>query len=79
MTAMMRSLGMMLSMGAVLVVFAIIMGATAVTSCDISRIPAERAADLLAFAVLSAIGVFLSLYRNKKPGIFNNFKNKTLR
>ena len=31
MTAMMRSLGMMLSMGAVLVVFALIMGSTAVT------------------------------------------------
>lgn len=67
MTAMMRSLGMMLSMGAVLVVFAIIMGATAVTPAIYPEFLLSVRLIFLAFAVLSAIGVFLSLYRNKKP------------
>ena len=67
MTAMMRSLGMMLSMGAVLVVFAIIMGAPAVTPAIYPEFLLSVRLIFLAFAVLSAIGVFLSLYRNKKP------------
>ena len=65
MVAMMRSLGMMLSMGAVLVVFAVIMGSTTVTPAIFPEFLASLRLIFLAFAVLSAFGVFLSLRRNK--------------
>ena len=64
MTAMMRSLGMMLSMGAVLVVFAVIMGATVVTPAVFPEFLLSLRLVFLAFAVLSAFGVLLSLRRN---------------
>ncbi|HOI12768.1 MAG TPA: MFS transporter [Methanoculleus sp.] len=65
MTAMMRSLGMMLSMGAVLVVFAVVMGATVVTPATFPEFLASIQWIFLAFTVLSAFGVVLSLRRNK--------------
>ena len=64
MTAMVRSLGMMLSMGAVLVVFAVIMGATVVTPAVFPEFLLSLRLVFLAFAVLSAFGVLLSLRRN---------------
>lgn len=65
MTAMMRSLGMMLSMGAVLVVFAFIMGSTAVTPAIFPEFLRSVHLIFLAFGVLSVFGVILSLRRNK--------------
>ncbi|MDD3933103.1 MAG: MFS transporter [Methanoculleus sp.] len=65
MTAMMRSLGMMLSMGAVLVVFAVIMGSTAVTPAIFPEFLTSVHLIFLAFGILSTFGVFLSLRRNK--------------
>ncbi|WP_292519048.1 MFS transporter [Methanoculleus sp.] len=65
MTAMMRSLGMMLSMGAVLVIFAVIMGATVVTPAIFPEFLLSMRLIFLAFAILSVFGVFLSLRRNK--------------
>jgi len=65
MVAMMRSLGMMLSMGAVLVVFAVIMGSTTVTPAIFPEFLLSVQLIFLAFAVLSAFGVVLSLRRNK--------------
>ncbi len=65
MTAMMRSLGMMLSMGAVLVVFAVIMGSTAVTPAIFSEFLRSIRLIFLAFGILSAIGVVLSLLRTR--------------
>ncbi|WP_332450113.1 MFS transporter [Methanoculleus sp.] len=65
MTAMMRSLGMMLSMGAVLVVFAVIMGSTVVTPAIFPEFLLSLRLVFFALAVLSAFGVVLSLKRNK--------------
>ncbi|MDD4566764.1 Spectinomycin tetracycline efflux pump [Methanoculleus chikugoensis] len=65
MTAMMRSLGMMLSMGAVLVVFAVVMGSTVVTPAVFPDFLLSLHLIFLALAVLSAFGVVLSLRRNK--------------
>ncbi len=65
MTAMMRSFGMMLSMGAVLVVFAVVMGSTTVTPVIFPEFLLSMQLLFLAFAVLSVLGVFLSLGRNK--------------
>ena len=65
MTAMMRSLGMMLSMGAVLVVFAVIMGSTVVTPAIFPEFLLSLRLIFLALGVLSAFGVVLSLKRNK--------------
>ena len=65
MTAMMRSLGMMLSMGAVLVVFAVIMGSTAVTPAIFPEFLRSLHLIFLAFGILSAFGVVLSLLRNR--------------
>lgn len=65
MVAMMRSLGMMLSMGAVLVVFAVIMGSTTVTPAIFPEFLVSVRLIFLAFAVLSAFGVVLSLRRNR--------------
>ncbi len=65
MVAMMRSLGMMLSMGAVLVVFAVIMGSTTVTPAIFPEFLVSVRLIFLAFAVLSAFGVILSLRRNR--------------
>ncbi|MBA7473477.1 Riboflavin transporter RibZ [subsurface metagenome] len=65
MVAMMRSLGMMLSMGAVLVVFAVIMGSTTVTPAIFPEFLMSVQLIFLAFGVLSAFGVLLSLRRNK--------------
>ncbi|MDK2890283.1 MAG: hypothetical protein PWR21_915 [Methanoculleus sp.] len=65
MVAMMRSLGMMLSMGAVLVVFAVIMGSTTVTPAIFPEFLMSVRLIFLAFAVLSAFGVILSLRRNR--------------
>ena len=65
MTAMMRSLGMMLSMGAVLVVFAVIMGSTAVTPTIFPEFLRSLHLIFLAFGTLSAFGVVLSLLRNR--------------
>ncbi|WP_292365648.1 MULTISPECIES: MFS transporter [unclassified Methanoculleus] len=65
MVAMMRSLGMMLSMGAVLVVFAVIMGSTTVTPAIFPEFLMSVRLIFLAFAVLSAFGVVLSLSRNR--------------
>lgn len=64
MVAMMRSLGMMMSMGLVLVVFAVIMGSTVVTSAIFPEFLASVNLIFLIFAVLSAFGVFLSLRKN---------------
>nr|WP_301002713.1 MFS transporter [Methanoculleus sp.] len=64
MVAMMRSLGMMLSMGAVLVVFAVIMGSTTVTPAIFPEFLTSVRLIFLAFAVLSGFGVILSLRRN---------------
>ncbi len=66
MTAMMRSLGMMLSMGAVLVVFALIMGSTAVTPAIFPEFQKSLHLIFLAFGILSAIGTLLSLIGGKK-------------
>ncbi|MFA7562220.1 MAG: MFS transporter [Methanoculleus sp.] len=66
MTAMMRSLGMMLSMGAVLVVFALIMGSTAVTPAIFPEFQRSLHLIFLAFGILSAIGTLLSLIRGRK-------------
>lgn len=65
MTAMMRSLGMMLSMGAVLVVFAVVMGSTVVTPETFPDFLLSLRLIFLALAVLSVFGVVLSLRRNK--------------
>nr|WP_284738386.1 MFS transporter [Methanoculleus sp. CWC-02] len=65
MVAMMRSLGMMLSMGAVLVVFAVIMGSTTVTPAIFPEFLVSVRLIFLAFAVLSVFGVSLSLRRNR--------------
>ncbi len=65
MTAMMRSLGMMLSMGAVLVVFALIMGSTAVTPTIFPEFLKSLHLIFLAFGIFSAFGVILSLSRNR--------------
>lgn len=65
MTAMMRSLGMMLSMGAVLVVFAVIMGSTVVTPAIFPEFQRSLHLIFLAFGVFSALGVVLSLLRNR--------------
>ncbi len=65
MVAMMRSLGMMLSMGAVLVVFAVIMGSTTVTPAIFPEFLTSVRLIFLAFAVLSGFGVILSLRRNR--------------
>ncbi len=65
MTAMMRSLGMMLSMGAVLVVFALIMGSTAVTPAIFPEFQRSLHLIFLAFGILSVFGVILSLLRNR--------------
>ncbi len=65
MVAMMRSLGMMLSMGAVLVVFAVIMGSTTVTPAIFPEFLVSVRLIFLAFAVFSVFGVFLSLRRNR--------------
>ena len=64
MTAMMRSLGMMLSMGAVLVVFAVVMGSTTVTPAIFPEFLASVRLIFLVFGVLSVFGVFLSIRRN---------------
>jgi len=64
MVAMMRSLGMMLSMGAVLVVFAFIMGSTAVTPAIFPEFLRSVHLIFFAFGVLSVFGVILSLRRN---------------
>ena len=66
MTAMMRSLGMMLSMGAVLVVFAVIMGATAVTPAIFPEFLQSVHLIFFAFGIFSAFGVILSLLRNRR-------------
>ncbi|NLA39639.1 MAG: MFS transporter [Methanomicrobiales archaeon] len=66
MTAMMRSLGMMLSMGAVLVVFAFIMGSTVVTPAIFPEFQRSLHLIFLAFGVLSVFGVVLSLSRNRR-------------
>ena len=65
MTAMMRSLGMMLSMGAVLVVFAVIMGSAAVTTAIFPEFLRSLHLIFLALGILSAFGVILSLLRNR--------------
>lgn len=65
MTAMMRSLGMMLSMGAVFVVFAVIMGSTVVTPATFPEFLMSLRLIFLALAILSVFGVVLSLRRNK--------------
>jgi len=65
MVAMMRSLGMMLSMGAVLVVFAVIMGSTTVTPAIFPEFLVSVRLIFLAFTVLSVFGVILSLRRNR--------------
>lgn len=65
MTAMMRSLGMMLSMGAVLVVFALIMGSTAVTPAIFPEFQRSLHLIFFVFGALSALGVILSLFRNR--------------
>jgi len=65
MVAMMRSLGMMLSMGAVLVVFAVVMGSTTVTPAIFPEFLTSVRLIFLAFAVLSGFGVILSLRRNR--------------
>jgi len=65
MTAMMRSLGMMLSMGAVLVVFAVIMGSTVVTPAIFPEFLLSLQLVFFALAVLSVFGVVLSLRRGK--------------
>ena len=64
MVAMMRSLGMMMSMGLVLVVFAVIMGSTVVTPAIFPEFLASVNLIFLIFAVLSILGVFLSLRKN---------------
>ena len=64
MVAMMRSLGMMMSMGLVLVVFAVIMGSTVVTPAIFPEFLASMNLIFLVFAVLSILGVFLSLRKN---------------
>jgi EmrB/QacA subfamily drug resistance transporter len=64
MVAMMRSLGMMMSMGLVLVVFAVIMGSTVVTPAIFPEFLASMNLIFLIFAVLSILGVFLSLRKN---------------
>lgn len=64
MVAMMRSLGMMMSMGLVLVVFAVIMGSTAVTPEIFPEFLASMRLIFLAFAILSVLGIFLSLRKN---------------
>ncbi len=66
MTAMMRSLGMILSMGAVLVVFAVVMGSTVVTPATFPDFLLSLRLIFLALAVLSVFGVVLSLRRNKR-------------
>ncbi len=65
MVATMRSLGMMLSMGAVLVVFAVLMGSTTVTPEVFPEFMKSLRLIFLAFTALSVFGVFLSLSRNK--------------
>mgnify|MGYP000859084406 FL=1 len=64
MVAMMRSLGMMMSMGLVLVVFAVIMGSTVVTPAIFPEFLASVNLIFLIFAVLSVFGIFLSLKKN---------------
>lgn len=64
MVAMMRSLGMMMSMGLVLVVFAVIMGSTVVTPAIFPEFLASMNLIFLVFAVLSVFGIFLSLKKN---------------
>lgn len=64
MVAMMRSLGMMMSMGLVLVVFAVIMGSTVVTPAIFPEFLASVNLIFLVFAVLSVFGIFLSLKKN---------------
>lgn len=64
MVAMMRSLGMMMSMGLVLVVFAVIMGSTVVTPAIFPEFLASMNLIFLIFAVLSVFGIFLSLKKN---------------
>jgi MFS family permease len=64
MVAMMRSLGMMMSMGMVLVVFAVIMGSTAVTPAIFPEFLVSMRMIFLVFAVLSVFGVVLSLRKN---------------
>jgi len=68
MVATMRSLGMMLSMGAVLVVFAVIMGSTTVTPEVFPEFMKSLRLLFQAFTALSVFGVFLSLSRNKNRG-----------
>lgn len=64
MVAMMRSLGMMMSMGMVLVVFAVIMGSTEVTPAIFPEFLVSMRLIFLTFAIFSAFGVVLSLRRN---------------
>ena len=65
MVAMMRSLGMMMGMGMILVVFAFMLGSTAVTPAIFPEFLRSVNLILLVFAVLSLLGVFLSLKKNE--------------
>jgi MFS family permease len=67
MVAMMRSLGMMVSMGTVLVIFAVIMGSTVVTPAIFPEFLRSMELIFLIFTVLTVIGVVLSLQRGTPP------------
>jgi hypothetical protein len=79
MVAMMRSLGMMVSMGMVLVVFAVIMGSTAVTPAIFPEFLQSMQLLFLVFFALTVLGVFLSLQRRTLRCKESDFETDTLR
>ncbi|MDN7024716.1 MFS transporter [Methanoculleus sp. FWC-SCC1] len=65
MVAAMRSLGMMVSMGTVMVIFAVIMGATTVNPDIFPEFLVSVQVSFAVFFILTVLGIFLSLQRNR--------------
>ncbi len=65
MVATMRSFGMMVSMGTVMVIFAVIMGGTTVSPEIFPEFLASMQVSFTVFFVLTVLGIFLSLQRNR--------------